>query len=808
MKIFCVSGAPGSDLEMVASILAKAGIHPALPASQDDAITMQSWHEHVLSASFDDDAPNQPVDEVGKFSEQLASSLFVANMKSPNWSWTSPHSVWLLDYWRKFDPNIRFVLVYTPPKRALAAALAAHQVSGDCLAVLLETWATYNRELLRFQKRHPKKTILVNAEDCAANPAALIEACAKRWKLNLTADEIEPQPSYSPKPLATYLAEQSLVIQPELKLLQDEMEAAVHEIAPHDEHDVQPFDIFDALKDYSALRDMAVQARTLSEQQHVLALQVHDLEAAVAERSAAASTSEEELSSYKKRLDEASKENEQILTQMHQLQEELERWFLESKKLNEENSAKATAITDLQRKVAALEAQTAARQEQKQLEERNAAQTAQLSKLQSALDTTAKDLTAKNSALEASIKEVQKLKEAATAAAQHAAKLETTSANAIASLKKDVDSARKTAQESQQESELILVQLHQVQEELENYFLQHKAAAQRNKELEGRWQRMLERNPNYCDYASLDVSAADDSGRLDWRFTDLNAAGRSFPELRFSTAIENGVTRLALPRAGGTEATQLNDLSTSEWALTETLCKILTTVLDPAKAGSTKLGELRDEQVTALCHGVHRLVDEMAELPPVLRFDKVVLKREQVNSDYEHLWLRVINPALADMRWPEFEFRLSCANVRPGKFGAYPKLEFPAGAGEAPFEKWFIESYDDFGEKLELRFALPESMDTAVWQELSERDHAFIARLIAAIPSMLERMDDEGIVLARDWSDWSALAATVQRIHGVRTSVVVELPVVVRSKPSIALAPASKAKVSRGQPAARRAKTK
>lgn len=773
MKIFCITGAPGSDLEMVASILADAGIRPALPSQQDDSISMQSWHEHVLSATSEDDEDAKPVEEIGKFWEQLASSLFVANLKAPLWSWAESRSTWLMDYWRKFDPNVRFVLVYTPPHRALASALAAREVEGESIATLLETWASYNRELLRFHKKNPKKCILVNAQECAANPAALIQACSTRWKLSLTTDEVEPQPSFSPKPLATYLAEQSLVIQPELKLLQDEMDAAVHSLVD-DANPHTPFNIFDALKDYSALRDMAVHARSLSEQQAVLAAQVSDLERAVADRSAI----ESELASYRKRLEDASKENAQILLQMHQLQEELERRFLESKKLSDDNSAlknelaaARTSASNNVQQLAAAKDLVAAREQVAKLEELGKAQSQRIQQIQASLDNANKEVAAKKSELEARSAEIQKLKAESESKANEAKKL-----------RSDVDAANRTAKETQHENELILAQLHQVQEELETYFLQHKAAVQRNKEYEDRWLRMLARNPDYCDFRSIEAVAHDAATkRTSWKIADLNAAARSFPELSFDTLIDNGIARIALSRNGRPPAElPLEALTTSEWTLTQTLAKLLESQINaPADQAMVQLATLDESTRTALSQALVELQQQMAEFPVVLRFDNVNLKREQVNPDYEHLWLRVQNLTFGEQRIPEFEFRLSCANVRPGKFGLYPKLEFPAGAGALPFEKWYVESYDDFGDKLELRFAMPEAMDLAVWNELSERDHTFMTALIAALNSMLARLNEDGTVLARDWSEWTALAENVKRILSLRTAPAEEIPVVV-----------------------------
>jgi len=153
--------------------------------------------------------------------------------------------------------------------------------------------------------------------------------------------------------------------------------------------------------------------------------------------------------------------------------------------------------------------------------------------------------------------------------------------------------------------------------------------------------------------------------------------------------------------------------------------------------------------------------------PATLRYDRLSLKREQVNPDYEHLWLRCENLALAERSWPEFEFRLSCAAVRPESFGNHPKLEFPEQDGQAPFTGWFVESQDDFGPKLELRFATPEAMDMAVWRRLPAEDQALVLGLLQRLPSLLKALQVAGIRPQRPWEEWLAMVKEMQRIIAI-----------------------------------------
>jgi hypothetical protein len=182
-----------------------------------------------------------------------------------------------------------------------------------------------------------------------------------------------------------------------------------------------------------------------------------------------------------------------------------------------------------------------------------------------------------------------------------------------------------------------------------------------------------------------------------------------------AAAGQPSLTVLPAARAGGPLWPQLQQIATSDWTLLQTL----TSLLGRALAAPQMISAPKGFEPQALQAGLGQLAQALDSFAPTLRYDAVRLKREQVNPDYEHLWLGFDNLSLGSQRWAAFEFRLSCANVRPNHFGAHPKLEFPQAQGQTPLEAWFEESYDDFGPKMELRFAMPDAMDIGVWQRLT-----------------------------------------------------------------------------------------
>jgi hypothetical protein len=412
-------------------------------------------------------------------------------------------------------------------------------------------------------------------------------------------------------------------------------------------------------------------------------------------------------------------------------------------------------------------------------------------------------------------------------------------------LGQDRDAVVNQLARTKQENELLLPQLHQVQEELEHYFLRHQDAQRRVADADHRWARMLQRSPAYCDFDSIDVIAAEASEAGDqsatvtatWRIGNLTAAGRNLPQLDFKTVVGNGLAGYVITRQDGTagplirwpvaaaDQTELNlvftaapaqamqeqailhGIATADWDLLQTMGRLLDSALDNAP---DVLNAPANFQPQALRTGLGKLADSFAQFASTLRFDTVSLKREQVNPDYEHLWLRLSNLGFAGKRWAEFEFRLSCANVRPKKFATHPKLEFPEHIGQAPFTAWFDESFDDFGAKMELRFALADAMDIAVWQRLSDPDRTFLEAHIARLPAILATLEVSGTKLRRAWADWIAMAVDVQRVLTLRMAAL-ELalrPVPPIPAPVLSLVPVTTSVAAKPSAAAKTRKAK
>jgi hypothetical protein len=206
---------------------------------------------------------------------------------------------------------------------------------------------------------------------------------------------------------------------------------------------------------------------------------------------------------------------------------------------------------------------------------------------------------------------------------------------------------------------------------------------------------------------------------------------------------------LTEPGTPGAEA--LGQLATTDLELLHQLCGSLATNLSASAAG-------RERWVADLT----KLGDQLKALPLAWRYDEVQLKRAHEDPNYEHLWFQFKNASFGSRFWPNFEFRLGAANVRPGQFTEHPKLEFPdPGPGQPKqFENWFAESEDQYGPKLELRFETRRRIfDIDVWNALSAEDQRQCLVLLAATSNLLPLMQARGHELSRPWQDWQSLVA-------------------------------------------------
>lgn len=740
MKTLCITGPLQGQLELIAAQLSRAGVNPAQPSGRETPMDLATWHAKVI-ATRQSRGAGQNTATPGRLWEQLAGEIFLANIDQACWGWADTRSLKLLDFWHDFEAGTRFVLVCATPEEMLAQAIE----TGDGEIApqnILQTWHTAHREMLRFYLRHPDRALLIWGHDALQQRADLCAALQQQWQLPLTAAPAAEDEQAAINPVARMIAQQLCREHSVDESLLNELRASSHTPAEAGPPAETMSDIV------AAFRQLKLGTVT---------------EAELAAEKERADNAENQLQAETQKHREAQEESELLLLQLHQVQEELESLFLKHNESQTELATVRAAKT-------ASETEAATRQQE-------------AATLMQQLDAIRAQLAAAQAAKTTSKTEAATRQQEAAALTQQ-----------LDAVRAQLEPLQRQQQEAQEESELLLLQLHQVQEELENYFLKYQEAQQKLSQADERWQRMLARSPEYIDYARIECTPlANADGReaaLAWEIEALDAAGRSFEQLRLETFVEADAACLSLKRnpdgsspltrwplcardedaivliPAGPQETLLQraqafiNLAHSDWPLLTTLPKLLNDALNQQQTTQQIGNTAARERTQAGLAQFEQIVGQLQGLP---RFDTATLKREQINPDYEHLWFEVNNLQVGGKLHPRFEFRLSCANVRPGKFGQHPKLEFPA-ASQHCFEQWFEESADDFGPKLEQRFALPGAMDIEVWRQLSPADQKLVLTLLELMPQVIDAVKQNGARIRRDEQQWLNLAAEARRI--------------------------------------------
>ncbi len=193
MSILLVCGDGNSRYLDVLETLRRAGLAPAEPSKREgfDPVALS---ESACAANGID--PNDPSSvsqvELGKVWQALSVDLMLANLKQTDWGWADPRLVYMLEHWRDFDPQVRFVLVYSSPEQAVADLISKEEAAPERVERCLALWAAVNAELLRFHHANRDRCLLINAAAVAPDSRFFVGLVRDHLKAKLTAENVEP----------------------------------------------------------------------------------------------------------------------------------------------------------------------------------------------------------------------------------------------------------------------------------------------------------------------------------------------------------------------------------------------------------------------------------------------------------------------------------------------------------------------------------------------------------------------------------------------------------------------------------------
>ncbi len=164
MSIILVCGDENSGYRGVLQSLRDAGLADAEPSKREQFSPLDIAEGVCTAYGIDRNDPGAIAQvELGKVWQALSVDLMLANLERSDWGWGDARLVYLLDHWRDFDPQVKFVLVYSSPEESVAELLAGNDASPERVKQSLGLWAAVNSELLRFYHGNKDRCLLVNA---------------------------------------------------------------------------------------------------------------------------------------------------------------------------------------------------------------------------------------------------------------------------------------------------------------------------------------------------------------------------------------------------------------------------------------------------------------------------------------------------------------------------------------------------------------------------------------------------------------------------------------------------------------------
>ncbi len=476
MKIIVTTGysEPGLDLAHLA--LLTAGLQEA-GVSRRQNLTVYEIQKKIFNACDKDSGGLYSGSQLspGRIWNDLAADFLTCNSDYNYWGWADVRTVRLLDFWNKIEDEIGFVLIYSSPEFAVAQALKNQPPTQETIQNIIAAWEACNTEMLRFYHRHMDQCMLVNLLSIRHTPEQYVKEVAKYFQIHLKwIPSDAPKEQMEVSALSTILSSTLIEDFQSVIALYRELESSANISASASSSVIESAEKYLAWYEYNSL---------LSELERT--------NASKGELSQA-------LTENQKFIEQLTRSSKELAKQSHELKAHLEVTAGEKVKLIESRDKEAKLAADRQNKLEQLTAKfdevcTSLNKKQSEiatqqgkaneLKRENELLLLKLHQVQEELENyflKCQDLKAH---LEVTTGEkgklIESLDQQAKLAADWKIKLELLTAKfdevrtALNTKQTEIATQQGKANELKQENELLLLQLRQVQDELERYFLKY-----------------------------------------------------------------------------------------------------------------------------------------------------------------------------------------------------------------------------------------------------------------------------------------------------------------------------------------------
>ena len=352
---FLIVGHEDSGYEVLVDLLGKSGIEQADALKKEKILP----HEisRVLLSNHKVGKKQQV--EVSPVWNGLALDLMMSNMDKKSWCWADPDALKLLDFWKSMDDNLGFILVYDDPKTFAKKLLKKEEAfTPETIKAKLKAWKNYHEILLRFFYKNREKVLLLHASHIYANTKEYVEKLSTKVGTPLISEStvMVEESSNEHDRYLEYLVTELVQRTKGVEKVYTELQS-VATLPFGDHYNNKPIDIYEA---FSAYQKSYRQTQQLlqEEQQKLLALKA-DAEEESSQLLTQLHHVQEELekyflenSEYQKRIGSFTEENSKN-TQIVKELEEKKRALLQ--KLEKTENDKASLTKELENLKAAVE---------------------------------------------------------------------------------------------------------------------------------------------------------------------------------------------------------------------------------------------------------------------------------------------------------------------------------------------------------------------------------------------------------------------------------------------------------------------
>ncbi|MDR1554515.1 MAG: hypothetical protein LBS39_00625 [Campylobacteraceae bacterium] len=188
MNKVIIIGHPYSAYEKVEELLRIYGMAYANQSAREgftpQQITQTLCKAHGVS-SFELYLKNIKQIDVGTVWNSIVLDLMLANIDEKFWGWSDPNAIYLLNYYKSIDPNIVFVLVYDKPEAVFSHyETVSGLIDKNSIKDLMQAWNAYNLELLNFYLENQNRCLLVHSQQVSISAASYIQSLQLRIGAN------------------------------------------------------------------------------------------------------------------------------------------------------------------------------------------------------------------------------------------------------------------------------------------------------------------------------------------------------------------------------------------------------------------------------------------------------------------------------------------------------------------------------------------------------------------------------------------------------------------------------------------------